>query len=801
MKISDKQVKIEIISDDQKRYKDVKQSIFEIEEEIKSVSPHADDMDYYMAIASGVICGLIDNLWVGEFGLAGGREIASDKAEEFVMNVSKKLGYEGDNLGNAVHHLEKKFGLPADSNTPDFGGGLQHHLRDFAHHPTVLGLFFSLLTQFTYMSYGTDTNGLFKIVPVRENGLEFIGETLPEKVFNGTVIWVFHLISDLVGSHTTAGLSGGTGIPGPILSMAKEISVLPVFREICIDDQSLSAVLSKLFNGTLLAKHDAEGKVIKDAILKFDFRGELGFLHEVGKQSVPVIVNDCIVRSFFFIRRFANELEDNEITKVKDLSKIDFDNVKPWNNPTLSRMLFVSSGVFCTMDFADAIISKKYFISVNYVGIGRFTVAVGSEVVDVLKIRDLKKIKKMYEHIELYTYTSIDKKKYERLVNDMDIDKFGLTLEQTEILYNLEYYKTLNDIEKTKVLINNEKVTELKTAWLDEWKSFITVGFPGFMRDDNAVIHWYEKDELLSIINNNTPEEVWLRLVLLEAMLFEPYYALGVEKDKNGKDVPSKKYKDLQNPVNGYKKSEGDRFLEELFAGKSFYEQGYIKRLRKTYEKCLRELNEVLKATLTGFGITAGIVLVSVITAGMFAPAIAVLLVGSNFAGLSGAALTSACLAYLGGGAIAAGGLGMAGGTMAIVGGGAILGLGVGAGVGGTVGAIGVIGKQATIMQSAKLMVSVREIFLNDEHDIDYSNTVYEQYVTNAKNLENDLERDKALEKVADKDEKKQLKQRIKDEEESLHAMKIAIKSMNKFKSAFEVGMEVEDKDSVEKEQ
>ncbi|SFC66213.1 hypothetical protein [Butyrivibrio sp. YAB3001] len=211
--------------------------------------------------------------------------------------------------------------------------------------------------------------------------------------------------------------------------------------------------------------------------------------------------------------------------------------------------------------------------------------------------------------------------------------------------------------------------------------------------------------------------------------------------------------------------------------------------IRKTYDKCLRELNEVLKATLTGVGITAGIALITVVTAGMFAPAIAVMLVESNFAGLSGAALTSACLAYLGGGAIAFGGLGMAGGTAAIEGGGAILGLGVGAGVGGTVGAKAIVGKQATIMQSAKLMVSVREIFLNDEHDVKYSNTVYEQYVNNAKNLEIELAKLKAREKVASKEEKKEMKNQIKNLEDSLHAMKIAMNSMLKFNSAFEVGL------------
>lgn len=81
----------------------------------------------------------------------------------------------------------------------------------------------------------------------------------------------------------------------------------------------------------------------------------------------------------------------------------------------------------------------------------------------------------------------------------------------------------------------------------------------------------------------------------------------------------------------------------------------------------------------------------------------------------------------------------MAGGTIAIVGGGAILGLGVGAGVGGAVGAAGVLGKKNTILQSAKLMVSVREILLNDEHDLAYSNTVYEQYVQNIMEIEKGL--------------------------------------------------------------
>ena len=104
------------------------------------------------------------------------------------------------------------------------------------------------------------------------------------------------------------------------------------------------------------------------------------------------------------------------------------------------------------------------------------------------------------------------------------------------------------------------------------------------------------------------------------------------------------------------------------------YQKGYIKRLRKCYDKFIRELNEVLKNALSAVGVAAVITIATVAVAGALAPAIAVALVGSNFAGLGGAALTSACLAYLGGGAIAAGGAGMAGGLVAIVGGGAVWG-------------------------------------------------------------------------------------------------------------------------------
>lgn len=765
---------------------DFEKSIYELQQQINGMISQADKLDYFISVASGMICATLDILWIGEFSLESGRSIADEKVNEFVKKIAKLSGCKDDDLKKSVAFLEKKFPIPADGNTPDFGGGLQHHLRDFAHHPTIIGLAFSLLTQFTEKSYGTNLNGQFIVAPVVEKSRNFIGKDILDKIVKGTIVWFFHLVSDIAGSSSTAGLSGGTGIPGPILSLAKEISTLPIIKELKVNDEALSRFLSKLFNGTLFAKYDKNGKIIKETVVKFDFRGELGVVVELGKQAVPVIANECIVRIFYFIRRMVCEIKNKNIKTINEFSKLDWDNIKPMNNPTLTRMLTISTAVFTTIDVAEAVITQKYWISVNYVGVGRFTVAINKEIIDFLKVRKVKLIKQMYEEIERNTYNKTDNKIYKRIGEDMNFEKFGLTLEQIEILYNLEWHKAINDANKTSLIINNDKIVSLKKEWIEEWKKYMSIGFSNFVGIEDMELHWYSKEELIEKVKENEPEKPWLRLILLEAMLFEPYYPLSLEKDKKGNDVLSKKYKDLNNPIVGYKKSEGDKYLEAYFK-EPFYIKGYIKRLRKCYDKVTRELNEVLKAVITGISITAVITIASILTAGMFAPAIAVALVGSNFAGLSGAALTSACLAYLGGGAIAAGGLGMAGGTMAIVGGSAILGFGVGAGIGGTIGTVGIIGQKQTILQSAKLIVSIREIFLNDEHDIQYSNTVYEQYVKNIANIEKGLVELKLQESNANKEDKKKLKLQIKNTEESVKAMKIAMKSIKKFKSSFEL--------------
>ncbi len=356
-----------------------------------------DKYDRLIACSCGALTAALDIFWVGDFSLNEAHNWGSAKTEAFVSKVAKKQGYKGDNTKGAIKYLAderehkngtKGYHIPADSNTSDFGGGKQHHLRDFAHHPTPVGLVFSILTQYTENSYGTDTQGRFIVVPVRNK--TFIGQNFEEKMLYGVTYWMFHMVSDMAGSGT---LSEGTGIPGPLLSLLKELSALPIFKK--VDDKGrkeVSVFISKLFNGTLLGEHDENGRPIKEGLLRFDLRTEVGIAHELFKQAVPVILCECIVSLSYLIRKLIDVLKSTNVSNISDFMMIKNYFLDKCSINELRRLRTISSLSFSTVDLTSAAIAsltecngdKNQFAiglakRVNYFGIGRLIIAGAGE--------------------------------------------------------------------------------------------------------------------------------------------------------------------------------------------------------------------------------------------------------------------------------------------------------------------------------------------------------------------------------------------------------------------------------------
>lgn len=377
-----------MLNDVDLRMKRCQERLDELNRDIDKLTNHADGLDYTIAVVSGILTGIMDSILVGRLNLDECHEWGKGKVDSFV----KKVGGDED-LEKAIRNLEKrtKMFFPSDSNISDFGGARQHHLRDFAHHPTILGLFCSLLTQFTGKCVGTDKMGRIMIIDVEDPSR--IGKTIPQKILYGTVFWFLHLVSDMAGSSATPG--AGTGLPGPLLSLAKELSSLPFFKNVTIGDIQLSEFLSKLFNGTLFAERDASGKIIKAVPL--DFRTALGIAH---KQMMPVMINEVIVRTFYMIRRAAQEFRENSVESIHDLKKLDWRKILPFGNRTVERMMTIASGTFMAFDLIDAAVqsaisskgnalefAKEMILHVNFVGIGRFAVAIAVDISMEVKLQ------------------------------------------------------------------------------------------------------------------------------------------------------------------------------------------------------------------------------------------------------------------------------------------------------------------------------------------------------------------------------------------------------------------------------
>lgn len=124
--------------------------------------------DYIIPIASGAMTAALEIFWVKDISLQDAHTWGAKKTEDFVIKVaqSKKTGVK--DLAGAVSALEEMYPISADKLTNDFGEGAYHHLRDYSHHPTVVGLLFSVVSQFSGKGYSTDTSGKFIIKDIPE---------------------------------------------------------------------------------------------------------------------------------------------------------------------------------------------------------------------------------------------------------------------------------------------------------------------------------------------------------------------------------------------------------------------------------------------------------------------------------------------------------------------------------------------------------------------------------------------------------------------------------------------------------
>jgi hypothetical protein len=345
-----------------------------VEDDYTLKKANCDKYDYIIAAASGVVCGLIDAFFVGMPGqskLGNWTDKMVDKLVEkfagFVFKADQKAGTvlqktAPNGIASCIGYLERKFRVNYDARyASDLGlttdqlsmAPINHHLKSLGHAPDIIGLFFSLLDQFTNTTSIISDGQIIRIE--NQNGnFRLQGGNFIAKLFCGFCNWIGHIMSDLAGSSGTRGHTNkarGSGVSMPFF----ELFQLCDFGSFNVnnDQKTLAEFSTKMFQEGYDARHGAA-------------------------MAIPVFLNEIIIRISFMIKR-------------------KFYHKKTWKEsmpiggqPELRRMLVVGHGCLCIVDGIDAAVRSggnilTFALHLNIVAWSKFALSGFREVLIIMR--------------------------------------------------------------------------------------------------------------------------------------------------------------------------------------------------------------------------------------------------------------------------------------------------------------------------------------------------------------------------------------------------------------------------------
>lgn len=379
-----------------------------------------DKYDYLIAVACGVAGGLIDIFFVESPGNGVLGKWTDAQVDGAVKKFAKLSGWDpkaqkADNVASAIGFLENKFKVNYDQRYSSDVDNLfsmstkNHHMMSLAHSPDIVGLFFSLLNQFTSTATFA-TNG--QLITISSATYELQGSNFIAKIFCGIANWFGHIMSDIAGSSGSRGNAGrGAGVVIPFY----ELFSLCKFGKFDVkkDKQDLATIATRAFQ---------EG---------YDLRYGLA-------TAIPVIVTDLSIRLAWAIRRrfqYGKSLKECiPMEKYADLRV----------------MLIFGNGTLCVMDGIDAGLRSggnafQFFMRLNLIAWFRFVVLVLKTVCINVGISTplqayLDSYKRINETLLLYLQE----------LEDIDIEAFKKeTEEYGKIVMMFKNNTTIEELNKT----------------------------------------------------------------------------------------------------------------------------------------------------------------------------------------------------------------------------------------------------------------------------------------------------------------------------------------------------------------
>ncbi len=421
-------------------------SIIEVSEDNRKLlksKDQCDKYDYLAAVACGAVGGMIDIFLVGAPKSSTLGNWTDKQVDNAVMGFAKASGWnprdgQQGNPASAIGFLEKQFKVNYDQRHSADVENLfdmstrNHHMMSLSHSPDLVGLFFSLLNQFTSTSSFIAEG---QLVTIRSDTYELQGGNFVAKLFCGIANWFGHIMSDIAGSSGSRGNSGrGAGVVIPFYELF-QFCKFGSFR-VGQDKQDLATIAVRAFQ---------EG---------YDFRFGMA-------SAIPVIITDLSIRLIWALRRrfqYGKALKECIPTHQHD---------------DLRVMLLFGNGTLCVMDGIDAGIRSggnflAFFMRLNIIAWFRFVTLVLKEVCIRLGLTDalqknIEAFKRINEALLIYLHE----------LEAIDIEAFKKeTEEYNEIMKVFTTAKA--DKELNQILLDTFDRLGIQKPWKGDFEAFMS---------------------------------------------------------------------------------------------------------------------------------------------------------------------------------------------------------------------------------------------------------------------------------------------------------------------------------------
>ena len=387
--------------------RDIDEQLKYVEAKIQDYTVHLSGADYAVAIASGLLSGAIDSTIVGETDLF--QQFSKDRLktqfeealEKVKILLTAEMPVDGPKRYRPVHtaaFVDNEF------------------LKAFTISPTILGLLASVVLQ---MGLGgmiqKDDDGKYRLFPEQNKKDPFYGISQEDRIFLLIIAAIVGILRWLIVTAEHEPLHSAEHGTKVMKNLRKLIRETPAFSKV-VDQiekwqkraaneikkvqkanrapMSLDQLFFSFF--TMLAAAPEFEQTNLHKIMPFYQNA-----HQVGldripiidaltKQAFPALINEILVRTFYFAEHLAMELQT-----IEEIEEIDWGKVVPFGNKSVERMMTIAAMTLNVADIADSAVraaidshgdmlcfGTRFMARFNVAAEGRVAVAIIREIKD-----------------------------------------------------------------------------------------------------------------------------------------------------------------------------------------------------------------------------------------------------------------------------------------------------------------------------------------------------------------------------------------------------------------------------------